>query len=84
MKKRFSEKQIIDFPKEADRGVAVQHSVPAMADSPGARPKCATASTSHRGHFSASSRNEILAFAVIVVLVAKLKVSQPNLIQKSR
>ena len=34
--------------------------------------------------FSASSVNAILALVVIVVLVAKLKVSQPNLTQKSR
>ena len=49
MKKRFSEKQIIGFLKEADRGVAVQDTVPAMADSPGARPKRTTACIRHRG-----------------------------------
>ena len=49
MKKRFSENQIIDFLKEADRGAAVQDNVPAMADSPGARLKCPNACIRHRG-----------------------------------
>ena len=49
LKKRFSEMQIIGFLKEADRRVAAQDNVPAMADSPGARPKCPNARVRQRG-----------------------------------